>query len=320
MKFLENHFDKYLQASDLVNLHPHVAIVAESNDVRSLPHYLFYGPPGVGKYTQALRLLRHYSPSALKYEKKLQLVHDKRTYLFRISDVHVEVDMALLGCNARSLWHELYLQLQDVISAKQDKTMIVLCKHFHEVHHELLDTFYSYFAGSSHTIKYMLLTDQLSFLPECLLRACQLVRFPRPDTALYEAVLRSKERGGSGGTTVKTSLTNIKLATLGVPAILERHRVLCDKLLHAMLHIEQLDVLRFRDSLHDVFIYQLPVADCTYYLLSQLLQQDKLPSLETQTRAVFLTLRFLRMINANFRPLFHLEYYLLQLALLAKQN
>lgn len=318
MKFLENRFEEYLQASDQLNLHPSFSAgaFAGTGELRTVPHCLFYGPPGVGKYTQALRLIRRFSPSALKYEKKMQVVHDKRTYQFRISDVHVEVDMSLLGCNACSLWHEFYQQLQDVVSAKPEKAIIVVCKHFHDVHLELLDSFYSYFAGNR--IKFFLLSNHLSFLPDSLLQSCTQFRFPRPAATIYAEVLRSK--GVVPAAAPPTNiLTNIKLATLAqYPAILETHRVLCDKLLHAMQHLAELDVLRFRDFLHDVFIYQLSLPDCTWYILSKLLQNGLLPTVAVQTRAVLLTLRFLRMINANFRPIFHLEYYLLQLALLIR--
>jgi hypothetical protein len=36
-------------------------------------NYIFYGPPCSYKYKNALKLLQHFSPSNLKYEKKLYL-------------------------------------------------------------------------------------------------------------------------------------------------------------------------------------------------------------------------------------------------------
>jgi hypothetical protein len=38
------------------------------------------GPPASGKYSQMLYLVRRYSPSALKHEKKVSFVNEKQTY------------------------------------------------------------------------------------------------------------------------------------------------------------------------------------------------------------------------------------------------
>ena len=35
-------------------------------------------------------------------------IHKKKQYTFKISDIHFEIDMELLGCNAKVLWNEVY--------------------------------------------------------------------------------------------------------------------------------------------------------------------------------------------------------------------
>jgi hypothetical protein len=122
---------------------------------------IFYGPSGVGKYTQVLKKIKTYSPSELKYEKKMTVTYNKQSYVFKISDIHYEVDMSLLGCNSRLLWHEIYQQILDSISAKNEKSGIIVCKYFHEIHSELLENFYSYMQknyASNIEIKFILIT------------------------------------------------------------------------------------------------------------------------------------------------------------------
>ena len=72
MKFLETHFDDYIQSSSKISLHPTLKTVFDSfpTDINDLKHVMFYGPAGVGKYTQMLSAIKRYSPSELKYEKK----------------------------------------------------------------------------------------------------------------------------------------------------------------------------------------------------------------------------------------------------------
>jgi hypothetical protein len=86
-----------------------------------------------------LKSIKKYSPSELKYEKKISIVFNKINFFFKLSDIHYEIDMSLLGCNSKLLWHEIYLQIIDIISAKVDKSGIIVCKNFHEIHRFYFD-------------------------------------------------------------------------------------------------------------------------------------------------------------------------------------
>ncbi len=103
MKFLETTFEEYILSKDKVNLHPKLEKIFQSlpANINDLKNIILYGPPGVGKYTQGLRIVEKYSPSKLKYEKKLIIEYNKNTYYFKISDIHYEVDLSLLGCHSK---------------------------------------------------------------------------------------------------------------------------------------------------------------------------------------------------------------------------
>ena len=129
MKFLDTHFDDYIQSSSKISLHPHLKKTYEQfpNNINNLNNLLFYGPSGVGKYTQALNAIKKYSQSDLKYEKKLTVCYNKTNYYFKISDIHFEIDMSLLGCNAKMLWNDIYTNIIDIISSRINKAGIVVC-------------------------------------------------------------------------------------------------------------------------------------------------------------------------------------------------
>jgi len=146
MKFLETHFENYINEVSKTNLHPKLEKCYSQfpNTLEKLGNLIYYGPSGVGKYSQMLYSIKKYSPTNLKYEKKISLMYEKKQYYFKISDIHYEIDMSLLGCISRLLWHDIYQQIVDILSTKNNKTGIIVCKNFHCIHSELLENFYSY--------------------------------------------------------------------------------------------------------------------------------------------------------------------------------
>jgi DNA polymerase III delta prime subunit len=190
MKFYETHFEEYIIENQRENLHPKLekTYAKFPKDINKLHNLIFYGPCGVGKYTQMLKAIKKYSPSELKYEKKISVTYNKQPYFFKISDIHYEIDMSLLGCNSKLLWHEIYLQIIDIISAKNDKSGIIVCKYFNDIHNELLENFYSYMQKNHMNcvnLKYILITDELSFIPDNILNCCQVINIARPSKTNY---------------------------------------------------------------------------------------------------------------------------------------
>jgi DNA replication protein DnaC len=68
MKYHETTFEDYIVSNSISSLHT----VIERNykkypdKMEDAHNIVFYGPPGSGKYTQSLLLLKNYSPSELK--------------------------------------------------------------------------------------------------------------------------------------------------------------------------------------------------------------------------------------------------------------
>ena len=66
MKFYETHFEEYINANNNFNLHPKLEKVYNKFPVqfKKLQNLIFYGPAGIGKYTQMLCSIKK-SPSWL---------------------------------------------------------------------------------------------------------------------------------------------------------------------------------------------------------------------------------------------------------------
>jgi hypothetical protein len=197
MKFYETHFEDYIAENNRVNLHPKLEKIYEKfpNKLQELKNVIFYGPNGTGKYTQMLNSIKRYSPTELKYERKISVTYNKQQYFFKVSDIHYEIDMSLLGCNSKLLWHEIYQQIIDIISAKTDKSGIIVCKYFHEIHSELLENFYSYMQQNNSLgvdLKFILITEELSFIPDNILNCCEVINISRPTKIAYTACCKKK--------------------------------------------------------------------------------------------------------------------------------
>ena len=110
MKLLETNFNEYVQTAHSVPLHTKLQNTYNSfpDDINELKNIIFYGPSGVGKYSQMLLSIMKYSKTELKYEKKMVISYNKSQFFFKISDIHFEIDMGMLGCNSKVLWNDIF--------------------------------------------------------------------------------------------------------------------------------------------------------------------------------------------------------------------
>ena len=183
MKYYETSFDNYLYTLDKLNFHTKVSFNADASDyISSLQNYIVYGPKACGKYSQVLYFLRNYSSKDLKYERKILHTGSKSNFTFKASDIHYEIDMALLGCNAKQLWNELCKQLK-VIRISPLRSWCYCLPNFHETPVELLTLFYSYIQKVHYldiTVRFIFITESISFLPVSIKRNCNIVCIPCP--------------------------------------------------------------------------------------------------------------------------------------------
>ena len=314
MKFYETHFEEYISENNRINLHPKLDKLYQKFplQLQSLKNVIFFGPNGTGKYTQMLKSIKKYSPTDLKYEKKISLTYNKQQYFFKISDIHYEVDMSLLGCNSKLLWHEIYQQIIDIISAKTEKSGIIVCKYFHDIHSELLENFYSYMQknnDASIDLKFILITEEISFIPDNILNCCEIINISRPTKTLYVKCIKSKLP-----TKLKPeNITNIKILHVYNEELMLQHKIICNKIIHNIININDIHFLKFRDILYDIFIYNLDMSDCIWYILSRLIEERRIKK-EYISVILKKTYCFFQYYNNNYRPIYHVENYLLSLA------
>ena len=79
-----------------------------------------------------------------------------------------------------------------------------------------------------------------------------------------------------------------------------------------MLDVEKLKFMELRDKLYDIFIYNLDITDCIWYVLVKIISLNLLS--ETQiSSSIDRIYQFLYLYNNNYRPIYHLESFIFYL-------
>jgi len=288
MKFYETHFEEYLKKARNMNFHSKLENIW-SNISGNL---ILYGPSGSGKYSQALLYLSRLSPSDLKYEKKVCMVYNKDNFFFKVSDIHIEINMDLLGCNAKSLWHEVYNQILDIANTKPERKFTVLCKNFDSTHSELLSIFYSYMQTIEMLeINYILLCENTNFIPNTILERCNIIAVPKPTKQLIKKNFGSSINYGSN------LKNNYIQSSLEIEPI-------CDEIIENALYPVNFSDLR--ESIYNIFVLNLNENECIYRIM-KLLSEKEIINKTNALDAYINVYEFYKLYNNNYRPIYHLE-------------
>jgi len=318
-KIYETHFEDFFNSVNLFNFHPSFS--------PSFDNFIFFGPSSVGKYSQMIHLVRNFSPSLLKYENKLFSNLDKQhDFFINISDIHFEIDMALLGCNAKILWHDLFSQIIDFISLKPHKKGFIVCKNFQDIHNELLDVFYSYFNPLSLNkfnnyyiqLKFIILTQHISFIPNNILSLSKIISFTH-----YHYTTHYITHNITHNTHSNTHSYNTLSNTLLQHSLEHEHEhdhvffTISSNILSFFIHNKHLSFFHFyafRDTLYDILIYNIDPFNIFSFIIFKLFHLKLIHhSLISHLLSLF-NLSLLHFSN-NYRSFFHIELIFFHISL-----
>jgi hypothetical protein len=309
MKFHETNFEEYLMANSKSSLHPKLEKIYNffPKKIEDLQNLIFYGPSGAGKYTQMLSSIHKYSPSQLKYEKKISVTYNKNTFFFKISDIHYEIDLSILGCHSKQLWNDVYNQIVDIILVKPCKVGIIVCKNFHDIHIELLETFYSYMQtilNGTINLKFILLTESVSFIPDNIINCCKIIKVPRPSKIQYNKCFVNKIKKQEIDL---EKLSNLKHIHSGIIKPVQPYDVICNNIYTSIINIDSFNFYTLREQLYDILIYNLNVEECFLIIIERLVQENKINGNYRLLNIMEKMYDFLKNYNNNYRPIYHLE-------------
>jgi hypothetical protein len=91
------------------------------------------------------------------------------------------------------------------------------------------------------------------------------------------------------------------------------YKIICNKIVQNLLKIEEINFLKFRDLLYDMFIYNLDISDCIWYIITTLVNKKKINK-DNLSKILIKTYCFFQYYNNNYRPIYHMENYFYNIA------
>ena len=317
-------FEEYINNAKSNRIHKNIEKYVIDNPSK-MTNIIIYGPSGVGKYTYALSIIQDLSPTKLKYEKKLLINYNKNSYFLKISDIHYEIDMSLLGCNPKILWHEIFNQILDCIICKSEKFGIIFCKYFSEINSELLDILYSYMQTNFLNyvnLKFILITENYSFIPDNIINRCKTINLARPCKTVYKNVFKFDLKSNMKCSDI-SNLKNIEKNGFRIKSIkpkldFDKYDKIKNKLVKNIVDSKNLQFLEFREIIYDLLIYDISIDYILYSIIGDLISMEKLDEKKISKLLIYLY-DFFKFYNNNYRPIYHLEKILLYISALVNE-
>lgn len=215
------------------------------------------------------------SKSKLTYEKKVTVTYDNTEYIYRMSDIHIEINFEFLGCIAKNLWASIY---QNILSISGSNEFYVVCRNFSTINNELMENFYTYMNGLHENIHFVFLTDNIGCLPVEIVNACLVMPLKR-----Y-----------SSTNTIEISHNFVQKLTY---IIVNKDQV-------------QVSIKNMRTLLYDLLIYQTDIYSIFYDVLKNvnnhiLIEPQKMIKLLNEVKKI------LKLFNNNYRSIYHLENFMI---------
>ena len=313
-----------------------------------LGNYIFYGPEGSGRYTLALNYIRHHSDSDLRGIRVLNVTYNKTVHMVYMSDIHFEVDMGMLGSSAKALWYHMMQQIYDIVLLRKRKIGIIMCKNFQAITNEHMEIMQTYvkqcengFMYNRCRLYYVILTTDASFIGTNISSVFSVVRVPlymRRIHGIYEGQ-REDEDMKEGKSVIHRFLDegdeSMLLSDMNRESVLslgEGHvtYLKSDNCSYEFMkyrkeilrsiesHIygyDPLNGLSLRNSIYDILIYHMNLYDVIWLLICSFSEHlsDDGRSKRMYNICIY-THEMLRLYDANYRPILHIEKLILYLA------
>jgi hypothetical protein len=176
--------------------------------------------------------------------------------------------------------------------------------------------------NSNIVIRFIIITTDISFLPDNIINCCEKIILKRPSKNVYNTTLNisiDNEFNINKITNIKDikpikSITPINALTNNdcpYNNIMQTsHHSLSNLLLNCIINYNELKFLELRETLYEICIYDINIYSCINYIIHQLILKQLLTA-EKLNKILIKLIDFLKLYNNNYRPIYHLERYIL---------
>ena len=333
MNVLKKNYNEIIDENPSYNFNKDILEIINVKDKYDyFTNYIFYGPPCSYKYKNVLKLLQYFSPSNLKYEKKLYINLSKNDFYIKISDVHYEIDIENFIYNSKCLWNEIFVTIYNSITSSNLKRGYIVFRNFDKINYDLLELLYSYMQKELFpliNIKYIIITECVSFIPLKITNVCKILYFSKLNKKNINTISNAKNKSFFKNFENKNDLTYL-INKVNNPNIftyldisnnieyIQHHKSICDTYINLLLS-KKYNIKNIRSLLYDILIYNLNSHECFFYIIKNIIEKNLIPSNKIGN-LLLNSVIFFKNYNNNYRPIFHLETYTLYLVELIHEN
>ena len=283
----------------------HPYIMKEHKDIYSRTlkdqkHIVFYGAEGLGKYYESIEFIRQYSPSKLKYNKKMLI--DDEEYYIKLSDIHFEIDFLTLGCNYKTLFDKIQKQIRNSMESTGLKRAFILCKNFHSINKDLIHNFKNIMIEQC---VYILNTEHLCFFPNDIINKFYVISL--------KEIKKKYLKGGLKKYTNNLNIVNYNLHN-------DVHDITYLNKKYSMAIIDYLkscniSYIKLREHIYNLLTYQCNIDECIWIIFKHFVT-----NIDNTFDVITEIYNFFKCYNNNYRPIFHLERIILYMYKQAQSN
>jgi len=320
MKYHETHFQDYLKQKSKYNIHDmnnsNLCSGTHPETSNFINHTIIYGPCGSGKYSESLQIIQKYSKTQLKIEKKMEYQTEKGFFFFKMSDIHFEIDIDLLGCNAKQNLTDIFIQITEIVILRPNRKGIILCKNFNKIHIEVINLFYNflYYEKTCNIqdieLKFVILTNTVSFIPYNILNICDMISLNKPNSQDYSKLLEVNAGIVEYSDISEYNFTNLK-ELYYYKNMPNNNRdnfdtIKCNIIEFITQCNSKRDLCEFREILYDILTYNIDIEECYYSVLCHfienklIIQKNMIPIIQNINNNI-------KYYNNNYRPIYHIE-------------
>ena len=192
---------------------------------------------------------------------------------------------------------------------------------------------------STLNIKYIIITECVSFIPMKIINICKILNFAKLNKKNIHALCNKTNKQFFK----KLNLSNIVTKDIPCTTVdsiynkvnnpniftyldisnnlkyIEQHSAICDTYINIICNNNNYNITNIRTLLYDILINHLNSHECFFYIIQSLIV-NKLINTNKISDLIFNSIFFLKNYNNNYRPIFHLESFTLYLIELINEN
>ena len=231
-----------------------------------------------------------------------------------------------------------YIIYNSIASSPIKKGYIVF-RNFDKINYDLLDLLYNYMQKelfSTLNIKYIIITECVSFIPIKIINICKIINFAKLSKKNIYSLCNKQNKQFFKKLTNTTNTSNETLDADSIynkvnnPNIfthldisnnikyIEQHSAICNTFINLIIS-NNYNITNIRTLLYDILINHLNSHECFFYIIQSLII-NKLIASNKISDLIFNSIFFLKNYNNNYRPIFHLESFTLYLIELINEN